>query len=407
MTLRLFQLFQALGNVVGHVELLLLGRLHFKIFLLNQITFRKDDSPLDEVFQFPNVTRKRIPFQQSHGIGCNPANLLAEFLGEFLEEETDQERQVPFPVTQRGQVDGDYVQAEEQVFPKSSLRDHGAQVAVGRSDKPDVDGDRLRASDGGNFPLLKDAQQLCLSGEADVRYLVEEQCPTICNLEEAGFRLDCAGERAFHMAEQLTFQKVFGKGGTIDGNERVVTAGTVPVDCTGDKFFTRAALSRDEHGAVRRRNLKDATVDPLHLAALTDEHIETVVVPQLLPQVHAVQEDSLLLVCPVDFLDDLIRGKGFGEVIDRTAFHGFDGSVDRGVARYDDDRYLGLKYFNAFEHFKAAHTRHLKIGDDKAEVFILHSFDSGPAGTKGFDFVPFIFENSSESFPDYRLVVNN
>ena len=73
------------------------------------------------------------------------------------------------------------------------------------------------------------------------------------------------------MAEQFAFDDSFGNGATIHGDQGLLRAIARCVYGFCDHFFARPALTRDQHGDVRRRHLRDDFGDLLHLHGFADD----------------------------------------------------------------------------------------------------------------------------------------
>src|SRR6185503_5918845 len=80
-----------------------------------------------------------------------------------------------------------------------------------------------------------------------------------------------AGERALLVAEQLALEQRLGERAAVDLDERAVRALAQPVDRARDQLLAGAALARDEHGRVARRDLLDRLAYDCHLVAAADE----------------------------------------------------------------------------------------------------------------------------------------
>ena len=94
----------------------------------------------------------------------------------------------------------------------------------------------------------------------------------IGEFEFAGLVLNGAGERALLEAEQLRLEQLGGQCCAIHLDERLVFAQRPLVQGTGDELFAGPALSADEHGDVRVRDLFDEVPDLDHRLAVTEEH---------------------------------------------------------------------------------------------------------------------------------------
>src|SRR6202040_3408117 len=69
------------------------------------------DTALDYIFQLAHIAWPMKIEQELHGGRRNAANGLAGFASELFEEKVGESRNVLFMVAERGNIDGDYVQA--------------------------------------------------------------------------------------------------------------------------------------------------------------------------------------------------------------------------------------------------------------------------------------------------------
>jgi len=94
-----------------------------------------------------------------------------------------------------------------------------------------------------------------LRTDRQIANLVEKQCSAIGHFEAPLARRYGTGEGTALVAEQLRLQHAFGKGGTVDLDERGIGATAVVVDEAGDEFLAGAAFPLDQDAGVRRCNL--------------------------------------------------------------------------------------------------------------------------------------------------------
>src|SRR4029077_290729 len=85
---------------------------------------------------------------------------------------------------QRRHLNADDVQTVEEVLAEVSARHLGLEVAVGRGDDANVDGDLRLRSDGRERPLLQHTKELHLQGEGQVTDLVEKDRAAVGGPEE-------------------------------------------------------------------------------------------------------------------------------------------------------------------------------------------------------------------------------
>ena len=160
----------------------------------------------------------------------------------------------------------------EEILPKSSCFYFRPNIPVGCGNKPDVYLVRRGSTDARHFLLLNDPQQLCLYVQADIGDLVEKQASFVRHLKTALPRFCGAAERPFDMTEQFAFHKVLHKGGAVNRDEGLIGSPAQVVNGPGYKFFARAALTRDEDGAVCLGDPFDGILEFLHVVAGADQY---------------------------------------------------------------------------------------------------------------------------------------
>ena len=153
---------------------------------------------------------------------------------------------------------------------------HLAQIDVGRGDDADVDLDRLDAAEAHELALLDDAQQLGLGLERDVADLVEEDRALVGQLEQPLLRVDRAGERALHVAEEVRLEQVRRQVAGVDGDERLVGARRVLVQRPRHQLLAGAALAVDQDRRPAWRRLDDQVEDLAHARAAADDLAEAI-----------------------------------------------------------------------------------------------------------------------------------
>ena len=196
--------------------------------------------------------------------------------GIFVREVARQREDVLRPLAQGGQAQIDDVQAIEQVFAERAALDGFGQVAVRGGDDADVDLDRLGAADAVDLAFLDGAQQLGLQARIHLADFVEQQRAAIGFLEFADAPGDGAGERAFLMAEQFGFEQVFGNGGAVDRDERLVGARRFAVDVARQHFLAGAAFAGDEDRGFAARDLVGQRKHRAHRFVFIDELVALV-----------------------------------------------------------------------------------------------------------------------------------
>ena len=144
---------------------------------------------------------------------------------------------------------------------------------IGRRDHAGVRLDGLAATDALEPLVLQDAQDFGLRGTGHVADFVEENCASAGLLELAHAPLVGPGEGASLVSEQFAFEKRFGNGGTVDGQQRPIAAVAMVVDGSGDEFLAGARLAQNQDAHVRRGHASDGLVDFLHLRRAADDRL--------------------------------------------------------------------------------------------------------------------------------------
>ena len=132
--------------------------------------------------------------------------------------------------------------------------------------------DVSRAADAPDLAALERAEELRLDGERHLADLVEEERAAVAPAsKQPGLSAIGAGERAALVAEELALEQGLGDRGS---SSRSTNGRCARRLCRWiarrDQLLAGAALARDEHGALGRRDLRDQPEDPLHARAHPD-----------------------------------------------------------------------------------------------------------------------------------------
>src|SRR5215831_8845046 len=120
------------------------------------------------------------------------------------------------------------------------------QIAIGGRQHANVNADLLAASQPVVGKSVKGAQQLGLDLDIKIANLVQEQGAFIGQLEEAGLHGVSSAEGAFFVAEKLAFHQMFGNGGAVHIDPRLVAAMGMVMDEAGDHLLTCAGLAGNQ-----------------------------------------------------------------------------------------------------------------------------------------------------------------
>ena len=206
----------------------------------------EDEDALDDVAELADVAGPVVGLELvDGGVGdfdAGAAVLLAELGEEFAREERD----VLFAVAQGRDVEGDDVEAVEEVFAEVAAGDLLFEVFVGGGDDADVDVRGCGGADGVEALLVESAEDFGLGLEAHVADFVEEERAAVGAFEGAalfGGLVGAAGAGAVAIAEELGLDEVFGDGGAVELDEDAVAAEGFGVDGAGDELFAGAGFA--------------------------------------------------------------------------------------------------------------------------------------------------------------------
>jgi hypothetical protein len=175
---------------------------------------------LEDVGQLAHVARKVGGNQLGQSLGCQDGHRAAQPRGDLVGQRDDERRDIPAPLAQRRQLDGENRETVVKVGTKLATGHHGAQIAVGRRDDANVDGDRPRAADPIELAFLQHAEKLGLQGQRHFGDLVEQQGAVVGLLDAADAPIGGPGEGALLVPEQLALEQLTRKCGAIDRDPR-------------------------------------------------------------------------------------------------------------------------------------------------------------------------------------------
>ena len=118
---------------------------------------------------------------------------------------------------------------------------------------------------------LEEPQEQLLHPERHFADFIEKDGPRVGELQLPRLVPICAGEAAFHVPEQLRFQKCLGDPGAIDRHKRPVRAVALGVNRSSDNLFTGAAFARNQDFGVRSSDTIDFLFQIDNDLAITDQ----------------------------------------------------------------------------------------------------------------------------------------
>src|SRR5260370_6949819 len=126
------------------------------------------------------------------GVGGNVLDTFIKAAAEFLHEVADQERDVFGALAERGDLDGENVQAVIEVAAEGALCYAFRKIGVGCGDDADVHALGAIAAEPFEFLLLKHAKKFRLKFEGKVAHFVDEERAALGAFEPPEFLPTCA-----------------------------------------------------------------------------------------------------------------------------------------------------------------------------------------------------------------------
>src|SRR5262245_21190376 len=205
-----------------------------------------DDQALHFIAQLADVSRPAIALQTDDGFTRQLGRRAALLAAMFRQKRRCQQRNVVRNLAQRRHPNLHGVQAIVQVLAKWPSFHGSREVLVRGSQHTGFDRNKSAAADAFHNTLLKHAQQLGLSGQAQVADLIQKQRPRGSELKFSGPRLD-AGCDALLNSEQLAFEQRLRQGGTVQSNQWLTGPRAGKVYRFGRQFLAGAAFAGDQH----------------------------------------------------------------------------------------------------------------------------------------------------------------
>src|SRR5262245_59369649 len=109
--------------------------------------------------------------------------------------------------------------------------------------------------------LLEETQQLHLNGRREFAYLIQEKCTAASCFQQALALNVRPGERAFFVAEELTFQEVFRDCVAVDRDKRAILATATTMNGSCGHFLPCAALTQKQRRDIRSGNFANKSKD--------------------------------------------------------------------------------------------------------------------------------------------------
>ena len=373
---------------------------------------------LDDISEFADIARPVVALQTRQHLRIDAGDPGAVLLVQVPEHRVRQSRNIVQPPAERRQFESEDIEAIIKVLAQESFPDSVFWISIRRGYDPNIhNGFRLSAQSA-DARVLEDSKQLGLRANGHFSQLVQQERATLSELETPGTPLYRAGERALFMAEELTLHQGFRKRGAIDGYKRTGTTRAQLMDGASHQLLAGAALSRDQHGGLRRRHLAHKREDLVHGLAISDQFAEHALITQLPLEPFGLLRQAVLHCRPFEQEPEnprlnrlfekpegaqLVQGGESRFDISEGRDHDGGDAASRGIqapeklgpvdARHHEIRenYLGMKDPKLFEcvlSIKRGFSDEPPAGDHAGEsktlvLFIVHDQDTGSSA--GFD----------------------
>jgi len=170
-----------------------------------------------------------------------------------------------FPVAQGREGDLNHAQPIVEVFPKPAGLHRLFEVLVGGGQNPDIHPDVLFLSQPGEFMVLQDLKKFSLERGTDFRNLIPKESPRIRQINLLQFLPAGFGKNPPLIPEEFAFQELIRKSGAVHFHKGFIPPIRFPMTLSVCDFFSHPALSQDQNGHIRIRNLLDDLFHPVHL----------------------------------------------------------------------------------------------------------------------------------------------
>jgi hypothetical protein len=261
-----------------------IGHFPGKMGKLDDLILTEDESPFDDVFQFPDVAGPVVSHEQGQDFAADSVNRAVLEAVEVFDELVGQQRDILFPLPQRRELQSDHVDPVIEVLPESLLFHQFGEVPMGGGEDTYIRGFAAGGAERLEGLFLEDPQQTHLQGRAHLADLVQKQGAAVGQGETPRFVPGRSGEGPGLVPEQLRFQQGVGQGSTVDRNKRPFATGTQFVEGAGDEFLAGAGFAGDQYGAGAGRDRREDFEDVLHARTVADQVADPEVSFQFPPQ---------------------------------------------------------------------------------------------------------------------------
>ena len=142
----------------------------------DEIIRGQDNQAFHHIRQFADIARPGVGRQDGGGIVGESRVQAAMDRRETPEEMLGKREDVPGALAQRGHIDRQHIQAEEEVLAETAGGAFLREVPVRRRDDPHINSHRFPAADPVYLALLKHAEKFCLEQQSvELRRALEQR----------------------------------------------------------------------------------------------------------------------------------------------------------------------------------------------------------------------------------------
>src|SRR5262249_49177889 len=167
------------------------------------VTIAKNDGPFNYVLKLSNVSGPGIRLKKLHAFLIDRSYFLSQLGGISINEIFREQRDIFFPFTQRGDIDGKHINPVEKIRPKRAGLDRCFEITICCSNNTHIRSNRLRPSDSAKLSFLKNAQQRYLRFHWQFADFIQKNRPSLRQFKVTGTTLDRACEGSFLMPKQF------------------------------------------------------------------------------------------------------------------------------------------------------------------------------------------------------------
>ncbi len=221
-----------------------------ELFGAEAVGVREQDGAFDDVFQFADIAGPGVGLEAGEGGGGEVGDGALEIDGVFAGEVLGEQGDVLAAVAEGWEVEGEDVEAVEEVGAEAVGAAGFVEVGVGGGDDADIGLAGFLGAEAAELLFLEEAEEFDLGGQGEAVDFVEEEGAGLGQFDEAGAAAGGAGEGAGFVAEEFVFDQVVGDGAAVDGDEGFVGAGAEVVDGAGEDLLAGAGFTGDEDAGV-------------------------------------------------------------------------------------------------------------------------------------------------------------